>query len=174
MRKSVFAFFLYRSIYNNQPIPYSQCVSIEHLVPKRLFVDKVHASHPLNLVPCDRFTNAVRSDLRLGDPDLYRHIFDQYGNSTFSPESMVSMDSSTPCFLVIDGSGSPSGVIHRVQRVFYPSPQTDMVLVCRGIIAMLFLFPYLYGCLDQIVQDPGLLQKYHSYSTDGNNASASF
>jgi hypothetical protein len=27
---------------------------------------------------------------------------------------------------------------------------------------MLFLFPYLYGCLDQIVQDPALLQKYYS------------
>lgn len=155
--------FLYRSIYNHQPIVSPQCFSTEHLIPRRLFLNKTHASHPFNLVACDRFTNTVRADLRLGDPDMYRHIFDRYENdTTFSPESLVPLPDEPKCFLVLDGNGKPSGVIHRIQRVFFPSPQTDMVLVCRCIITMLFLFPYLYGCLDQIVQDPALLQKYYS------------
>ena len=155
--------FLGRSIYNHQPIRSRRCWSTEHIIPKRLFVNASHASHPLNLVPCDRFTNKMRVDLRLGDPETYSHVWNvSYPNNniTFVPESLVSLVDDPKCFLVIDGNGIPSGVIDRIQRVFYPCQNTDMKLVCQCIVAMLFLYPYLYACLDQMVEHPSLLQKY--------------
>lgn len=148
-----------RNVYNGEPIVHRKHFSVEHVVPKRLFPERKDANRWLNQVPCDRYTNAVRSDLRLGDPGLHHQIFIEYENASLMPQTLVTIRPGL--FLVVDGTGKLSGIINRYHRVFTPSLSADMGLLCRSIRTMLSLYPHLYGSLDQIIQDPGLLDRYH-------------
>jgi len=123
----------YYNVYNPNIILQSKNMSIEHIIPKRLFNNKKHAHDILNLVSCDKYCNSFRSDYRYGD---------------IASEDMICIE---------------YGCISRTHRIFMPSRMADYGLLSRSIISMLHKYPYLYTKLDQIVQYPYLLDKWSNY-----------
>lgn len=118
--------------------------SVEHIIPKRMFIDKTHADDPLNIVPCDLKVNQLRSDYKYGtDPNL-----------VFHPSENI------PIF---NGKKEFSGSINRKLRTFYPPISADKGLISRSIISMLYKYPYLYRCLNDIIDSPTLLFEWSLY-----------
>jgi len=121
--------------------------SIEHIIPKRLFVNRHDAEDPMNKAFCDPYTNSMRSDFRFGDisrvcsPDLILPTHDDY----------------RPLY---DKKGNFTGLISRSRRVFYPSFTCDYRHLSSSILHMLYHYPYLYSYMDQIVCEPGLLHTW--------------
>lgn len=120
--------------------------SVEHIIPKRFFQERSHANDLLNLAPCDRMTNQLRSDYRYG------HV---------TTEIMQEND----CMILKSQRDEVSGFLHRRRRTFYPSIHADRGLISRSIIQLLHRYPYLYAYLDDIVDRPDTLWQWSSYAT---------
>lgn len=150
------------NVYNQKNIP-PLYQTKEHIIPKSTFRRSTQANHWKNLISCDKFTNSIRTDYRLGDPLTYKDLFLEYQSIQLSNQSnqLVSFHPKIPYKLVVDCTGNVSGVLDRIQRVFYPSLEADMGLLSRSIIDMLHKYPYLYSSMDRIVSDVRLLHHYY-------------
>lgn len=122
--------------------------SIEHIIPRRLFVNRRHAEDPMNKDFCDRHTNTMRSDYRFGD---IASICDPDGRLLIKNDDYQSI-TDRRCVL--------TGYISRSRRIFYPSHTCNHRRLSSSILHMLFHYPYLYAYLDQIVCDPVLLSRW--------------
>ena len=150
------------NVYNQKSIPMLQ-QTVEHIIPKSLFINRKHANQWNNLISCDKYTNIIRSDYRLGDPLIYNDLFLEYEElQNKSRQCLITVSPQKPYKLVMDSTGHCSGVLDRIQRIFYPSTQADMGLISRSIIEMLHKYPYLYNSLDRIVYHPQLLDAYYN------------
>lgn len=147
------------NVYNQNSIP-PLYQTKEHIIPKSIFRRSTQANHWKNLISCDKFTNAIRTDYRLEDPATYKDLFLEY-RYTNQSNKLVSIHPKIPYKLVVDSTGNVSGVLDRIQRIFYPSLDADMGLLSRSIIDMLHQYPYLYSSLDRIVSDVRLLSNYY-------------
>lgn len=147
------------NVYNQKNIP-PLYQTKEHIIPKSIFRRSTHANQWNNLISCDKFTNTIRTDYRLGDPLTYKDLFLEY-RSTNQSNKLVSIHPKIPYKLVVDSTGNVSGVLDRIQRIFYPSLEADMGLLSRSIIDMLHQYPYLYSSMDRIVSDVRLLHNYY-------------
>ena len=155
--------------------------SREHIIPRRMFPHKKHANAEWNVVWCDRFTNNIRSDYALGDPDKYRQQWKEQSErwqekqeenpgttATAIPLLNQLLDwktlhhPTTPLnqYLIVNGNGDLGGMIIRSQRLFIPSLSADMVSISDSIRKSLYEYPYLYKNLNQIVESPEILAKY--------------
>jgi hypothetical protein len=132
-----------RDVYTNEMIHQSH-LSLEHIIPKRVFNNKKDANHWKNLAFCDKRINSLRSDFRLGDPD---DIYD-YRNKSIK--------------IVLNSVNQTGGILVPCERIYFPTLQADLGLLSRSIIDMLHLYPYLYGRLDQIIESNDFLEKYHN------------
>jgi hypothetical protein len=150
------------NVYNQKSIP-TLYQTKEHIIPKSIFRRSTQANHWKNLISCDKYTNTIRTDYRLGDPLTYKDLFIEYReNQSFKQSNtLVSIHNKIPYKLVIDSTGNVSGVLDRIQRIFYPSLDADMGLLSRSIIDMLHQYPYLYSSMDRIVSDVRLLHNYY-------------
>lgn len=146
-------------IYHQKPLEISYS-SIEHIIPQKFFKEKKHAHHPKNIVPCDRFTNSIRSDYKYDDPQHYQHIFEKYPLHRGNKNSILPINDYFK--YVTDYSGEITGLIYPKKRIFVPSPQADLPLLCRSIIYMLYHYHYLYRYLDEIIADTAMLDHYAS------------
>lgn len=118
--------------------------SVEHIIPRRMFVDKSHANDPINLVPCDIKVNRLRSDYKYGtDPNLL-----------FYPSENIP---------ILNAKKEFAGSMNRKRRIFYPSVSADKGLISRSIIGMLYKYPYLYRNLNDIVDSPNILFEWSLY-----------
>jgi hypothetical protein len=149
------------NVYNQKNIP-PLYQTKEHIIPKSIFRRSTQANHWKNLISCDKFTNTIRTDYRLGDPLTYKDLFLDYREyQSNQSNKLVSIHPKIPYKLVIDSTGNVSGVLDRIQRIFYPSLDADMGLLSRSIIDMLHQYPYLYSSMDRIVSDVRLLHNYY-------------
>jgi len=128
--------------------------SVEHLIPRRIFRNIEHANDLLNIVPCDGKVNQLRADYRFGDLD------NLFLNENVAKQLKLK---DRHFFLAKDRSGTVSGLVHRRLRTFYPSFDADKGLIGRSIIKMLTKYPYLYGYLDEIVDNPVTLSRWVMY-----------
>ncbi|NBN99189.1 MAG: hypothetical protein EBV19_08160, partial [Flavobacteriia bacterium] len=125
------------NIYNGKTIIQKE-VSIEHIIPKRLFIKRKHANDITNLALCDRYTNCMRTDFRFGD---ISYICDQ----------TLLLPNDDDYKLINDSRGNFTGIISRSRRIFYPSFTCHFQNLSLSIISMLNKYPYLYSYMDQIV-----------------------
>lgn len=107
--------------------------SVEHIIPRRLFLHPNHAHDLDNLVSCEKEWNSLRSDYR-------------FGIGRTSLQKSFSW-----------------GTLYPHERTFHPSEQADFGLVGRSIITMLHRYPYLYRVLDQIIEPVYLLDEWSNY-----------
>lgn len=107
--------------------------SLEHIIPQRLFIYPNHSYDLDNLVSCEKDWNSFRSDFRYG-----------IGKTPFIKNSFC-------------------GSLYPHERIFQPSPRADYGLISRSIIKMLHRYPYLYRVLDQIIEQPYLLDEWSRY-----------
>lgn len=130
-------------VYSGQLLS-KKAYSIEHIIPKRMFINPSHANDPINLVPCDIKVNRLRSDYKFGtDPNL-----------TFHPSENIP---------VLNIKDEFVGSINRKRRIFYPSVTADKGLLSRSIMGMLYKYPYLYRNLNDIVDSPNILFEWSLY-----------
>jgi len=171
------------NVYNRARIT-SLNVTSEHIIPRSLFgknpASRKVANHWKNIICCDGYTNSLRSDYRLGDPKRYHDLFIELesmrGEASNTPKRLLtippcnynskvwsvnSRSSSSNSKIVIDSTGTVSGIVDRQNRVFYPSLRADMGLISRSIIDMLHMTPFLYQQLDLIVADRTVLYEYY-------------
>ena len=120
--------------------------SLEHMIPKRFFHERAHANDLLNLVPCDRKVNQLRSDYRYGT--LTEHV-------VHDKDSIV----------LTTGRNEVSGYLSRRHRTFYPATEADCGLIGRSIIRLLYKYPYLYSYLDDIIDRPDTLWRWSCFPT---------
>ncbi|NDE13749.1 hypothetical protein EBZ80_02345 [bacterium] len=149
------------NVYNGAILSPSKTTQ-EHIIPSSYFPDPRMAQDWVNLVSCDAFTNSLRSDLRLGDPRAYEAVFRPLLHRTFAKESVIGH---TGIRVVVDSTGRVSGLINRSERLFIPSPNADLGLLSRSIVALLSRYPVLYRSLPYIC-DTRLLSDYHDATSD--------
>jgi hypothetical protein len=116
-----------------------KCSSIEHIIPKKFFNNKIHANDPLNLGTCHLYINNCRSDYKYG---LY------YDKN----------DSSTKCLYVPNHTNVSSGYLNTKKRIFYLNENADLGLISRSCLSMFYKYPYLYKYIDDIIHDKELLE----------------
>lgn len=121
-------------VYSQRPIP-KKHYSTEHLIPRRLFRNRTHADDLLNLAPCARCVNSIRSDFRFGNP--FSEQFESLDSSSLRP--------------VYDYADRLCGHTHPRSRTFYPTEHADLGLVGRSLFRMLCKYPYLVQDLYSIV-----------------------
>ena len=151
------------NVYNQKSLPILY-QSTEHIIPKSLFNQKKDGNYWINMISCDKYTNNIRADYRIGDPMTYKDLFLEYQtmNLTKSSNNLISLSPNKPYKIVVDATGNVSGVLDRCQRIFYPSLEADMGLISRSIIGMLYKYPFLYGNLERIVSNVQLLENYYN------------
>jgi hypothetical protein len=150
------------NVYNQKSLPILY-QSTEHIIPYSLFNHKKDGNYWMNMISCDKYTNSIRADYRMGDPMTYKDLFleAQTMNLSKSSNKLITLSPHKPYKIVVDGTGSVSGVLDRCQRIFYPSLEADMGLISRSIIGMLYKYPFLYGNIDRIVANVKLLENYY-------------
>jgi hypothetical protein len=150
------------NVYNQKSLPIVY-QSTEHIIPSSLFNKKKDGNYWINMISCDKYTNSIRADYRMGDPITYRDLFLEYQTMNLSKSSnkLITISPAKPYKIVVDATGNVSGVLDRCQRIFYPSLEADMGLISRSIISMLYIYPFLYGNIDRIVANVKLLENYY-------------
>lgn len=118
--------------------------SCEHVIPKRHFLSRAHANDLLNLVPCDRHINNLRSDYKYGHPHA-EHI--QHPS----------------CKKIYNQHLDFCGFINTQSRTYYPPLDADLGMLGRSIKQLLFKYPYLYHNLLDIVDSPSTLAIWCMY-----------
>lgn len=125
-------------IYTGERLTQKYC-SKEHIIPRRLFLDKIDSNHHLNIAYCDQYVNNIRSDYRFGY--FQKHMLQ---DPTYIP-------------LFSSSNSILAGLINRQKRTFYPYYHANTNLIAQSCIKMLSVYPYLYNYLDQIIESPSLL-----------------
>lgn len=119
-------------------------VSKEHVIPRRYFLSKEHANDILNIVPCDRYVNGMRSDFKFGFL-YYDNIDDHHLMEVYNYQNEL------------------SGYVNKRTRTFYPGGDADFGLLGRSIVELLKKYPYLYRSLPEIVESPTVISIWCTY-----------
>lgn len=128
------------SIYSGRLLSKKE-VTVEHIIPKRLFKKKSHAHDLMNLAPCELYLNQKRSDY------AFRSVMDLNVTCDMTPLHV-------PDILYC-------GFVSTRQRSFYPSlTYADLGLISRSILYMIHRYSYLESDLHEIIRNASLLDEW--------------
>jgi hypothetical protein len=142
------------NIYNNVIIKDNHR-SIEHIIPQRIFKKSSHTNNIHNLAFTDKKTNSLRRDFKFGDIHTIINENNKINQDLFY--ELISDDYEA----IYDYNNTFTGFISPSRRIFYPRYNENLGLLSRSIIKMLYLYPYLYSYLNEIVTEPILIHKWN-------------
>lgn len=142
------------NIYTNELIK-DKNLSIEHIIPKRIFKNKNHANNIYNLAFTDKKTNSKRRDFKYGDIINIPSKYNKKNLNNFY--DLISDDFES----VLDSEQKVNGIISSSRRLFYPISEENYGCISRSIIKLLYEYPYLYSSLNEIIYEPHILSKWN-------------